>query len=70
MINEQKINSFIDLQIKANRMYKNYGEIPILILDQLDEVSKILTVEEIEDAFIIFMDLADKNKDIIRAELN
>lgn len=70
MVNEQKINNFIDLQLKANKAYQNYGKVPYFIVEQLSKASNKLTFEEIEDAFTIFTSLISENEEIIRAELN
>jgi hypothetical protein len=70
MVSEQKINNFIDLQLKANKAYQNYGEVPYFIVEQLSKASNKLTYEEIKDAFTIFTSLISENEEIIRAELN
>jgi hypothetical protein len=70
-MNTQKINNFIDLQIKANKAMQVYGEIPAYVLERLIEVGNELTPEEHVASFFAFSKIMEGNAtEIVLAELN
>jgi hypothetical protein len=70
-MNTQKINDFIDLQIKANKAMHVYGEVPTYVLERLIEVGNELTPEEHAASFLTFSEMMEGNTaKMVLAELN
>jgi len=66
----QKIEKFVDLQVKANQAIRTYGDIPNHILEEIMEISMELSEDEHIEALNSLVEIMTYNDEIAIAELN